>query len=73
MGDNIYAVETIAAARLAELRLACARMRLAESARDGRRGAGAALGVALIRLGRWLAPGAAAAGANAGVRSGALR
>ncbi len=69
MDGNVYAVEVIAAARLAELRARCARVALIESARAGRRrGLGTAVGGALIRVGQWLARDAAAAAPNAGVR-----
>ena len=68
MGDNVYAVEKIAAARLADLRAASARIALIESARGGRRGWGSAVGTVLVRLGQWLAAGEGAEGANAGVR-----
>ena len=53
MDGNVYAVEVIAAARLAELRAGCARVALIESARgDRRRGLGTAVGGALIRVGQ---------------------
>jgi hypothetical protein len=68
MGDNVYAVEKIAAARLADLRATSARIALIESARGGRRGLGSAVGAALIRLGQWLVEGEGAEAANAGVR-----
>jgi hypothetical protein len=58
----------IAAERLADLRAARARWVLIESARGPRRGMSAALGAALIRLGRRLAPGETIAAPNAGVR-----
>ena len=70
MDGNLYATEKMAAARLAELRADRTRAALVESARGGRRGAGVAVGSALIRLGRWLAGGAAVAAPNAGVRVG---
>ena len=67
MDGNSYAVEMLAAERLADLRAARARGALIESARG--EGAGmSAVGAALIRLGRWLAPGEAGAAPNAGVR-----
>lgn len=66
--ENVYAVERIAAARLDDLRAAAARIALIESGRAGRRGWGRAVGSVLVRLVRWLAGGAGAAGANAGVR-----
>lgn len=68
MDFNTYAAEKIAEARLADLRAACARAALVEAARVGRRGVGPALGVTLIRVGRWLAHGDAVAAPNAGVR-----
>ena len=68
MDFNIYAIEKIAAGRLDDLRAAGARAGLVESARVGPRGVGPAVGAALIRLGHWLAPGAAAGASNAGVR-----
>ena len=55
--------------RLADLRAAGARAALIASARVGPRGVGPAVGGALIRLGRWLAPGEGSVAApNAGVR-----
>jgi hypothetical protein len=68
MDCNLYATEKIAAGRLADLRAACARIALVESARGRRRGPGAAVGAALIRVGRWLAQDEGVAAANAGVR-----
>lgn len=71
MDGNSYAVEVIAAERLAELRAARARAALIESVRRGPgRGVSAAAGAALIRLGRWLAPGETVTAPNAGVRVG---
>ena len=68
MDGNSYAVEVLAAERLADLRTARARGALIESARGEGAGMSAVLGTALIRLGRWLAPGEAGAAPNAGVR-----
>ena len=68
MDLNIYATEKMAEERLADLRAAGARAALIESARRGPRGVGPTVGGALIRLGRWLAPGEAVTAPNAGVR-----
>jgi len=68
MDLNTYATEKIAAGRLADLRAACARVALIESAGVGPRGVGPVVGSALIRLGHWLAPDEAVAAPNAGVR-----
>ena len=68
MDFNTYAIEKMAAGRLADLRAAGARARLVESTRVGPRGVAAAVGSALVRLGHWLAPDEAAAPPNAGVR-----
>jgi hypothetical protein len=68
MDGNSYAVEVLAAERLADLRAARARAALIESARGARRGVSAAVGAALIRLGCRLAPGEVVAAPNAGVR-----
>jgi hypothetical protein len=51
---DIYALEKIAKARLAELRAECARQHLAQPARDRRAGVSALIGHALIRAGQWL-------------------
>ena len=67
MDFNTYAVEKMVEVRLADLRAAGARAALIASARVGPRGVGPAVGGALIRLGRWLAPEVVAA-PNAGVR-----
>ena len=68
MDFNTYAIEKIVVGRLADPRAASAQVALLESARVGPRGMGPAVGAALIRLGRWLAPGEAVAPPNAGVR-----
>jgi len=68
MDYNVYATEKIAAGRLADLRAVRERIALVESARGRRRGVGAAVGAALIRVGRWLAQDEGVAAANAGVR-----
>lgn len=68
MDVNTYAIEKIAAGRLAELRAVGARVALLESVRLGPRGVGPAVGSALIRLGHWLAPDDTGAAPNAGVR-----
>jgi hypothetical protein len=70
MEGNVYAVEVLAAERLAELRAACARMALREAARGGGRGGLArAVGTVLIRTGQWLARGETVPGPNAGMRA----
>ena len=69
MDFNAYVVEKLAETRLADLRAACAQATLAGSARAEPRGVRPAVGSALIRLGRWLAPGEVAA-PNGGVRVG---
>ena len=68
MDFNIYAAEKMVEVRLADLLAAGARAALIASARVGPRGVGPAVGGALIRLGRWLAPGEGVAAPNAGVR-----
>ena len=68
MDGNIYAVEMIAAQRLADLRAACARAALIESA-GPRPGLVSAAGAALIRAGQWLTGSEAIAGPNPGVRA----
>ena len=68
MDSNTYVVEKLTAIRLAELRAEQRRIALLGAARDARPGIAAALGVALVRLGRWLAPAETAGGGNAGVR-----
>ncbi|HSE04075.1 MAG TPA: hypothetical protein VLK35_07980 [Methylomirabilota bacterium] len=68
MDGNIYAVEMIAAQRLADLRAAGARAALIESA-GPRPGLVSAAGVALIRAGQWLAGSEALARPNARVRA----
>jgi len=50
-----YVTEKVAAARLGELREHCARATLLSQARGDRRGLISRLGIALTRLGRWLA------------------
>ncbi|HEY7434992.1 MAG TPA: hypothetical protein VIE41_07620 [Methylomirabilota bacterium] len=67
MESNVYAVELMAAERLADLRAACARAALVAAAQRSRPGMAAVLGTALIRAGEWLARGEAGA-VNAGVR-----
>jgi hypothetical protein len=69
MDYNAYVVEKLAETRLTDLRAAGARAALAGSVRVEPRGVGPAVGAALIRLGRWLAPGDVAA-PNGGVRVG---
>jgi hypothetical protein len=69
MDFNAYVVEKLAESRLADLRAAGTQAALAESVRVAPRGMGPAVGSALIRLGRWLAPGDATA-PNGGVRVG---
>lgn len=67
MDFNTYATEKIVAARLDDLRAASARVALIQTA-GSPRGVGSAVGVALIRLGHWLAPDEPGAAPNAGVR-----
>jgi hypothetical protein len=69
MDGNIYAVEMIAAQRLADLRAACAKVALIEVAAGTRPGVASAAGAALIRAGQWLTGRGAVARANAGVRA----
>lgn len=69
MDFNAYVVEKLTETRLADLRAAGARAALVASVRVEPRGVGPAVGAALIRLGRWLAPGDVAA-PNGGVRVG---
>lgn len=54
MDLNSYGIEKLVEARLSELRAASARAALVTSLRPKGHGARAALGVALIRAGRWL-------------------
>ena len=73
MDVSAYAVEKLAASRLADLRAERSRLALLEDAREGRPGVASALGVALVRLGRWLAPAGSTGGGRAGGASAALR
>ena len=54
---NIYVVEKLVEARLAEARLERYRIALARSARAGQGGISATLGATLIRIGQWLVRG----------------
>jgi hypothetical protein len=65
---SVYVVEKLAAVRLDELRAEGRRIALLTTVREPRFGVAAGLGVALIRLGRWLTAGYPVAGRNAGVR-----
>ncbi|HEX7217484.1 MAG TPA: hypothetical protein VF578_24985 [Methylomirabilota bacterium] len=68
MDLNEYAVEMIAAQRLAELRERGARLALLATERRARRSLSRRVGVALIRVGHWLAQSPPARARNAGVR-----
>ncbi len=68
MESSAYVVEKLVAVRLDELRAEGRRIALLEALRGPRSGIAFGLGVALIRLGRWLAAGDPVAGRNAGVR-----
>lgn len=65
---SVYVAEKLAAVRLGELRAEGRRIALLEAVRGPRSGIAPRLGVALIRLGRWLAQGDPVAGRIAGVR-----
>lgn len=65
---SVYVVEKLAAVRLDELRAAGRHIALLEAVRGPRSGIASRLGVALIHLGRRLAPTDPVAGRNAGVR-----
>jgi hypothetical protein len=69
MDGNLYVVEKIAAARLAELRAARIRAALLEAARAGRPGLNEVLGPLLVRAGQWLVRRGTVMGPNAGVRA----
>lgn len=68
MDLNDYAVELIAAQRLRELRERGARQGLLATGRRVRPPLSRRLGVALIRVGQWLAQGEPGPARNAGVR-----
>ncbi|HEU5218192.1 MAG TPA: hypothetical protein VFU23_06005 [Gemmatimonadales bacterium] len=72
MDFGAYVTEKLAAARLGELRQESARLALLDRAGVGRRGLGPRLGIALTRLGRWLARDGTPA-RNAGVRVARVR
>ena len=65
---SVYVVEKLAAVRLDELRAEGRRVALLEAVRRPRSGLAPGLGTALIRLGRWLAPGKPVVSGKAGVR-----
>ena len=65
---GVYVVEKLAAVRLDELRAEGRRIALLAAVRGPRPRIASGLGVALIRLGRWLAQGDPVAGGKAGVR-----
>jgi hypothetical protein len=66
MDLNSYAVEKLAEARLSELRAQRARRARLAAANVLPRGIAPRLGVALVRLGRWLAGGDATVATNVG-------
>jgi hypothetical protein len=68
MDFGIYVTERMVAARLDELRAEGRRRALLRTARAPGSRVGTGLGIALIRIGRWLAPGDPGAARNGGVR-----
>jgi hypothetical protein len=65
---SVYVAEKLVAIRLEELRAERRRIALLEAVGRPRSGIAPGLGVALIRLGRWLAQGDPVAARIAGVR-----